>query len=90
MSIVRIPPTLRTATGGAKELQIDGATVREALDDLVAAHPSLAAQLLDANGDLNRFINVFVNDTDIRYLEALETPLDARDRLVLLPAMAGG
>ena len=90
MSTVRIPPTLRTATGGAKEIEIAGATVREVLDDLVAAHPSLAAQLLDAQGELNRFINVFLNDTDIRYLNSLDTEVGDRDRVLLLPAMAGG
>jgi molybdopterin converting factor small subunit len=90
MTTVRIPPTLRTATGGAKEIEIAGSTVREVIADLLAAHPSLTAQLLDAEGELNRFINVFLNDTDVRYLDALETKVDARDRVVLLPAMAGG
>jgi len=90
MSAVRIPPTLRTATGGAKQVDIAGSTVREVLDGLVAAYPPLAEQLLDAQGGLNRFVNVFLNDTDVRHLDALDTPVAEGDSLVLLPAMAGG
>ena len=90
MSTIRIPPTLRAATGGAKEIEVAGATVREVLDGLLAAHPSLSAQLFDGEGRLNRFVNVFVNDTDVRHLDALETVVGERDRVVLLPAMAGG
>ena len=90
MSAVRIPPTLRTATGGAKQVDIDGSTVREVLDGLVAAYPPLAEQLLDAQGGLNRFVNVFLKDTDVRHLDALDTPVAEGDSLVLLPAMAGG
>jgi len=90
VTAVRIPPTLRASTGGAKQVEIDGTTVREILDRLVAAYPPLATQLLDAGGGLNRFVNVFVNDTDVRHLEALDTPVAERDSIVLLPAMAGG
>lgn len=90
MSRVRIPPTFRAATNGAKEVEIPGTTVREIIDGLVAAHPTLAGQLLDADGGLNRFVNVFVNDTDVRHVDALETKVGERDRVVLLPAMAGG
>ncbi len=90
MSTVRIPPTFRAATGGAKEIEVAGSTVREVLDGLVSAHPPLAAQLLDPEGHLNRFVNVFVNDTDVRHLNALDTNVDERDRVLLLPAMAGG
>jgi sulfur-carrier protein len=90
VSAVRIPPVLRTATGGAKSVEVAGTTVREVLDGLVAAYPGLSAQLLTGDGDLNRFVNVFLNDTDVRHLQALETPIGERDTLVLLPAMAGG
>jgi len=90
MSAVRIPPVLRTATGGQKQVAIPGATVGEVLDALVAAYPSLAQQLRAPDGSLNRFVNVFLNDTDIRHLDALATPVDERDTVVLLPAMAGG
>jgi molybdopterin converting factor small subunit len=90
MSTVRIPPTLRTSTGGAKQVEVPGSTVREVVTGLVAAYPALEAQLLAEDGDLNRFVNAFLNDTDVRHLDALETPVTDGDTLVLLPAMAGG
>ena len=90
MSAVRIPPTLRTATSGAKQVQVAGATVREIVDGLVTTYPGLSAQLLDAQGGLNRFVNVFLNDTDVRHLQGLDTPVADTDSVVLLPAMAGG
>ena len=90
MSLVRIPPVLRTSTGGEKQVEVGGATVREVIDGLVTTYPGLAPQLLDGQGDLNRFVNVFLNDTDVRHLQALDTPVDPRDTLLLLPAMAGG
>ena len=90
MSTVRIPPTLRTSTGGAKLVDVPGGTVREVIAGLVAAHPALEPQLIGADGDLNRFVNAFLNDTDVRHLEALDTPVGEADTLVLLPAMAGG
>ena len=90
MSTVRIPPTLRLATGGAKQVQVSGGTVREVVTELVALHPALEAQLLAPDGDLNRFVNAFLNDTDVRHLQDLDTPVGEADTLVLLPAMAGG
>lgn len=90
MSTVRIPPTLRAGTGGAKTVDVPGGTVREVVTALVAAHPSLEAQLIAPGGDLNRFVNAFLNDTDIRHLQDLDTPVGESDTLVLLPAMAGG
>ena len=90
MSTVRIPPTLRDDTGGAKQIDIDGSTVGEVVGRLIAAHPALGGRLLDQAGAVNRFVNVFVNDTDIRHLAGLETAVGERDRIVLLPAMAGG
>jgi molybdopterin synthase sulfur carrier subunit len=90
MSAVRIPPTLRTATSGAKLVDVGGSTVREVVHGLVSTYPALSAQLLDAEGGLNRFVNVFLNDTDVRHLDGLDTPVGEGDSLVLLPAMAGG
>jgi molybdopterin converting factor small subunit len=90
VSAVRIPPTLRTSTSGAKQVEVAGSTVREVVDGLVATYPGLAPQLLDEAGGLNRFVNVFLNDTDVRHLDGLETPVGEGDSLVLLPAMAGG
>jgi sulfur-carrier protein len=90
MSTVRIPPTLRTATSGLKLIEIGGATVRDVVDGLVAQYPGLSAQVLAADGGLNRFVNVFLNDTDVRHLDGLDTPVRDEDSLLLLPAMAGG
>ena len=90
MSTVRIPPTLRTATGGAKAVEVPGGTVRDVVTNLVVAYPGLESQLLAPDGDLNRFVNAFLNDTDVRHLESLDTPVGEDDTLVLLPAMAGG
>ena len=90
MSTVRIPPTLRAATGGETLVTVPGGTVREVINELVSAHPGLGSQLLTQDGDLNRFVNAFLNDTDVRHLQALETPVGEADTLVLLPAMAGG
>ncbi|MFI5227252.1 MAG: MoaD/ThiS family protein [Candidatus Limnocylindrales bacterium] len=90
MTTVRVPPVLRPATGGLKQVEVGGDTVGEAIAGLTAAYPALATQLLDAQGGLNRFVNVYLNDTDVRHLDELATPVGERDTLVLLPAMAGG
>jgi molybdopterin converting factor small subunit len=90
VSTVRIPPTLRTATGGAKQVEVAGNTVREVVTGLVAAYPALGTQLLAGDGDLNRFVNAYLNDTDVRHLQSLDTPVAEGDTLLLLPAMAGG
>jgi len=90
MSTVRIPPVLRVSTGGQKLVEIPGTTVGDVLTALVANHPGLGGQLFAPDGELNRFMNVFLNDTDIRHLETLATPVTERDSIVLLPAMAGG
>lgn len=71
-------------------MNVSGATVGEVIAGLVAAYPDLSAQLLDAEGALNRFVNVFVNETDVRHLDGLATPVGEMDQLLLLPAMAGG
>jgi molybdopterin synthase sulfur carrier subunit len=68
MTAIRIPPVLRTATGGVKHVEIEGSTVREVIDLLVAAYPATAGQLQRPDGELNAFINVFVNGTDVRHL----------------------
>lgn len=90
MSTVRIPPVLRAAAGNQKQLEMAGSTVGAVLQGLTAAHPGLRDQLLTADGELNRFVNVYLNDQDIRYLQALETPVEERDTVIILPAMAGG
>jgi sulfur-carrier protein len=90
MSQVRIPPVLRPSAGGQKLLDVPGETVGQVLDALVAQYPELGSRLLDDTGDINRFVNVFVNETDVRHLQVRETPVGDRDTLLLLPAMAGG
>src|SRR5262249_31917311 len=76
--------------GGARQVEASGATLSALLDDLFARYPAVREQVLTAEGGLSRFINVFVNDQDVRYLQGLETPLAAGDTVTLLPAMAGG
>ena len=90
MSAVWIPQVLRSAVGGQKQVELEGGTVRELVDALVAKFPALRQQLLAEDGDLNRFVNVYVNGQDVRYLNGLDTPVAERDEVRLLPAMAGG
>ena len=88
--IVRIPTQLRTLTGGAGEVEVEGATVGDALKALDAAHPGLAERLFDDSGGLRRFVNVFVADEDVRFLEGLDTPVADGQTLSIVPAVAGG
>jgi MoaD family protein len=90
VSAVWIPQVLRAAVGGEKQVELEGGTVRELVGALVTRYPSLRQQLLDDGGDLNRFVNVYVNGQDVRYLAGLDTPVTDRDEVRLLPAMAGG
>ena len=90
MSAVWIPQVLRAAVGGQKQVELEGGTVRELVEALVAKFPALRQQLLGEDGDLNRFVNVYVNGQDVRYLNGLDTPVAERDEVRLLPAMAGG
>jgi molybdopterin synthase sulfur carrier subunit len=90
MATVRIPPVLRSAVGGEKELSADGSNVGEVLRALADAHPDTQTQLFGADGGLNRYVNVYLNDEDVRVLDGLETEVGASDTLVILPAMAGG
>jgi molybdopterin converting factor small subunit len=90
VSTVFIPSVLRATVGGVKSLELDGGSIRAVVEALVARHPSLGSQLLTEDGDLNRFVNVYVNGQDVRYLSGLETPVAPTDEVRLLPAMAGG
>ncbi len=89
MSRVRIPPVLRDAVGGAREVEARGASVADVLEDLFAQHPGLRERVTQ-NGTLSRYVNVYVNDRDVRYRDGLETAVGADDTVILLPAMAGG
>jgi molybdopterin synthase sulfur carrier subunit len=90
MSTVFIPAVLRANVGGVKSLQLDGDSVRAVVDALVSKHPSLGSQLLTDGGHLNRFVNVYINGQDVRYMDGLDTPVAPADEVRLLPAMAGG
>ena len=90
MTTVKIPPVLRPSTGGAKELQAEGETVGDVLRSLADQHPAAESQLFSEAGELNRYVNVYLNDEDVRVLGGLDTAVDAGDTLVILPAMAGG
>ena len=90
MSTVFFPPGLRPQVAGAKSLELSGHSVRELVTALLDRHPGLSGQLLTPDGELNRFVNVYVNGQDVRYLDGLATPVADADEVRLLPAMAGG
>jgi sulfur-carrier protein len=89
VSSVRIPPVLREATGGNRTVEASGATVAEVLGDLFERYPAVRDRVTEA-GELSPFVNIYVNDRDVRYREGLETPVGPGDTVILLPAMAGG
>jgi molybdopterin converting factor small subunit len=90
MARVKIPPVLRPSVGGEREVQAAGADVGAVLRELAAAHPATQPQLFGADGQLNRYVNVYLNDEDVRVLQGLDTAVGEGDTLVILPAMAGG
>ena len=90
MAAVKIPPVLRSSTGGESQVEADGGTVGEVLQALAEAHPATRSQLFSEEGELNRYVNVYLNDEDVRVLDGLGTGVKESDTLVILPAMAGG
>lgn len=90
MATVRIPTQLRSLTGDRAEVEVAGATVGAVLAALDAAHPGFGERLFDEQGALRRFVNVFVDDEDLRFLEGLATPLTDRSVVSIVPAVAGG
>ncbi len=90
MATIRIPPVLRASVGGEKELSAEGASVGEILRSVADSHPDTQTQLFADDGGLNRYVNVYLNDEDVRVLDGLDTAVGDRDTLVILPAMAGG
>jgi sulfur-carrier protein len=90
MGTIKIPPVLRSSVGGAKEVEADGANVGELLRSLASDHPETRSQLFSEEGELNRYVNVYLNDEDVRVLNGLDTPVGSGDTVVILPAMAGG
>jgi molybdopterin synthase sulfur carrier subunit len=87
---VRVPTTLRTLTGGASEVAVEGATVGDVFSSLESAHPGFKERLLDDDGGLRRFVNVFVADDDVRFLDGLATPVPDGETVSIIPAVAGG
>ena len=87
---VRIPTILRTYTGGDSEVSANGATLAEVLDDLDASYSGIKARILDDQGALRRFVNVYVGNEDVRFLDALETPTPDGVQISVIPAVAGG
>ena len=90
MATIKIPPVLRASVGGEKELSASGGNVGDVLRGLAASHPATESQLFSAEGELNRYVNVYLNDEDVRVLDGLDTAVGEADTLVILPAMAGG
>jgi sulfur-carrier protein len=90
VALVRIPPVLRPSVGGEKELSAAGSSVGEILRAVAEQHPETQSQLFAADGGLNRYVNVYLNDEDVRVLDGLDTAVGTDDTLVILPAMAGG
>jgi molybdopterin converting factor small subunit len=88
--IVRIPTTLRPLSGGQSEVKVEGATLGEVLGNLEAAHPGFRDRLFDDQGGLRRFVNVFVADDDVRFLQGLDTPVPDGETVSIIPAVAGG
>jgi sulfur-carrier protein len=90
MPTIKVPPVLRSQTEGEAEVTVDGGTVGEVLRALAERHPATREQLFSSEGDLNRYVNVYLNDEDVRVLDGLETSASKSDTVVILPAMAGG
>ena len=87
---VRIPTVLRPALGGDSTISVEGDTIGEVLERLTSEHPAVKGQLLNEDGTLHRFLNVYVNDDDVRYLGGVDAPVANGDEITLLPAVAGG
>ena len=90
MPLIKIPVVLRSSVGGEKEVRADGGDVGTVLRSLAEQHPDLRSQLFGADGSLNRYVNVYLNDEDVRVLDGLGTAVTEGDTIVILPAMAGG
>jgi molybdopterin synthase sulfur carrier subunit len=90
MPTIKVPPVLRPQTDGEAELDVDSTTVGEALLALAERYPATKEQLFSPEGELNRYVNVYLNDEDVRVLDGLDTAASESDTVVILPAMAGG
>ncbi len=89
MATVRLAPVLRSSAGGSKQVSAQGGTLQEVLNDMYTRYPALKEQIESETG-LSRFVNVYINDQDVRFLQGMETSVGPNDTIILLPAMAGG
>ncbi len=87
---VRIPTPLRRLTGGADEVEVEAGSIGELIEALEAKHPGIKERLCDERGELRRFVNLYLNDEDVRFLQGVETPLKDGDEVSIVPAIAGG
>lgn len=87
---VNLPTVLRPHAGGERTVAVDGSTVGEVLQALVAEYPGMSGQVIDDTGTLHKFVNIYLNDDDVRYLSGIDTAVGATDELSILPAVAGG
>jgi MoaD family protein len=90
MAKVKLPPVLRKLSGGVKEVEVQGTTIGEVLDSLDQKYPTIKTQLLTDDGQIARFVNLYLNDEDVRFMQGLTTPVKESDTVVILPAMSGG
>ena len=88
--VVHLPTVLRSQAGGAKTVSVDGKTIGDVLNSLIAEFPGLSGQVVNDDGTLHKFVNVYLNDDDVRYLKVLDTPVAETDEISILPAVAGG
>ena len=90
MITVRVPTPLRPMTGGKSEVEVEGSTIAQLIENLGSVHPGLKERLYDEKGEVRRFINIYVNEEDIRFLTGKDTPLKDGDEVSIIPAIAGG
>jgi len=90
VATVKIPPVLRASVGGEREVSAEGSNVGDVLRSLAEQYPETQRQLFDEGGELNRYVNVYLGDEDVRVMDGLETAVDEGDTIMILPAMAGG
>ncbi|HEY2332605.1 MAG TPA: MoaD/ThiS family protein [Acidimicrobiales bacterium] len=87
---VRLPTIMRSNAGGQTEVTVEGATIGEVVDDLIRQFPGTATHLRAPDGGVHKFVNLYLNDEDVRYLQKLDTPVGEGDKISILPAVAGG
>ncbi|MBW8011994.1 MAG: MoaD/ThiS family protein [Chloroflexi bacterium] len=90
MPTLRIPSPLRPFADGASEIDVQGSTVSDALEELTVKYPSLRKHLFTEDGEMRAFVNLFLNDEDVRFLQGVDTKINVDDRLMIIPSIAGG